>query len=76
MDKVKDTMRKGFEKATKINDEPAPEKKHDALNTTYPAQAHLAGMVGGTDTHLGNVAAHTGQREVGKSSMGQPSSKP
>lgn len=75
MDKVKDTMRKGFEQATKINEEPAPEKKHHALNTTYPAQAHQPSMVGGTDIHFNNTA-HTGQTETGKSSLGQPSSKP
>ncbi|KAK0666549.1 hypothetical protein QBC41DRAFT_325572 [Cercophora samala] len=96
MDKVKDTMRKGFEKATKINEErmhhpcffvmatqqltwilriAAPEKKHHALNTTYPAGAHQPSMVGGTDMHLNN-AAHVGLTETGKTSLGQPSSKP
>ncbi|GAB1319963.1 hypothetical protein MFIFM68171_10173 [Madurella fahalii] len=77
MDKVKDTMRKGFEKATRINEEPVQEQRKDTLQTTWPTQEHHTSMTGGIDSHLGK-ASHTSDTTgpTGKASLGQPSSKP
>ncbi|KXX76080.1 hypothetical protein MMYC01_204166 [Madurella mycetomatis] len=77
MDKVKDTMRKGFEKATRINEEPVQEQRKDALQTAWPAREQHTSITGGIDSHLGKVS-HTSDTTAptSKPSMGQPSSNP
>ncbi|KAL2017520.1 hypothetical protein VTK56DRAFT_2012 [Thermocarpiscus australiensis] len=56
MDKVKDTMKKGLEKATNTDVEPRQEAGKDTLQTTWPAQEHHSSMTGGTDAS-GQVVA-------------------
>ncbi|KAL2167935.1 hypothetical protein VTG60DRAFT_625 [Thermothelomyces hinnuleus] len=77
MDKVKDTMKKGLEKATKTGQEPLQEDKKDTLQTAWPATEQHQSMTGGPDLNLAR-ASHSGDPTglTGKASLGQPSNKP
>ncbi|KAK4187522.1 hypothetical protein QBC35DRAFT_231699 [Podospora australis] len=73
---LKETMRKGFEKAARINEDPKPQKEFHALPTTYPAGAHQSSITGGVDDMFNNASDNRGQTETGKSVLGNSSSKP
>ncbi|KAK4109262.1 hypothetical protein N656DRAFT_801058 [Canariomyces notabilis] len=77
MDKVKDTLKKGFSKEIEMKDGSAQGERKDTLQTTWPTREQHTSMTGGTDPHLGRASqASDITGPTGKDSMGQPSNKP
>ncbi|KAL2259424.1 hypothetical protein VTK26DRAFT_6908 [Humicola hyalothermophila] len=77
MDKAKETLKKGFEKATRIDQDPREELRKDTLQTTWPTREHHSSMTGGVDSHLGKASHMTDVTgTTAKEAMGQPANKP
>ncbi|KAH6838511.1 hypothetical protein B0I37DRAFT_419448 [Chaetomium sp. MPI-CAGE-AT-0009] len=71
MDKAKDTIKKGLEKVTKLDEEPRQEDRKEALETTWPTREQHPTMTGGPDPNLGRAARSGGPTGLtGKESLG------